>query len=175
MVRLLERGGMCDIVPGRGESEGSAIMGIICKAFSFHTCKRRGRINRQGAVHLITRWAKIDCGNRLSFARQVWATYLVKSCSLAQLRLDDIVCSDMRLWLIICDCRRSSRPWAIVTMEESYLESAVLCSQRTRGCSFCPHILTCRHMFRLDAVTLTACADPVLETKLGGPDESSQL
>lgn len=59
-------------------------------------------------------------------------------------------------------------------MDEPYLESAMLCSQgasRTRGCL--PTILTGRHTFRLNAVTLTACADPVPETKPGGPNESA--
>lgn len=36
-----------------------------------------------------------------------------------------------------------------------------------RRVDVCPHIVTCRQMFRLDAVTLTACADPVPETKPG--------
>lgn len=61
-------------------------MSIICSTFSFHTCMRRERTNSKGALRLET--VRIDCGLRLSFARHVWAAYLVEPMQSIQLSLE---------------------------------------------------------------------------------------
>lgn len=59
-----------------GDCKASATMGIICRTFSLDTCKSRERTD--GKAQCPSKTAEIDCGHRLSFARQVWAAYLVK-------------------------------------------------------------------------------------------------
>lgn len=132
LVHFLDR--QVSFVLGCGHSKASSIVGIICRTFSFHTCKRRERTSRARRSPANTRLAKIDCGHRLSFARQVWAAYLVKPCSLAQLRLDNIVSSDVRLWLVICDYTSSSRPRVMLSMNNHIMNLRFFAAQ------LCAHI-----------------------------------